>query len=48
MVDAAGKSVLWPVIEASMALRGVSLLTETTIGFIWAIGQVLPQPAAQA
>src|SRR5487761_457222 len=31
MADAAGTSVLWPVIEALMALRGVSLLTATTI-----------------
>ena len=31
MADAATKSVLWPVIEALMALRGVSLLTATTI-----------------
>ena len=31
MADAAAKSVLWPVIEALMALRGVSLLTATTI-----------------
>ena len=31
MADAAGKSVLWPVIEALMALRGVNLLTATTI-----------------
>ena len=31
IADAAATSVLWPVIEALMALRGVSLLTATTI-----------------
>jgi transposase len=31
MADAAATSVWWPVIEALMALRGVSLLTATTI-----------------
>ncbi len=31
LADAAGPSVWWPVIEALMALRGVSLLTATTI-----------------
>ena len=31
MESAAGESVFWPVIEALMALRGVSLLTATTI-----------------
>ena len=29
--SAAGESVFWPVIEGLMALRGVSLLTMTTI-----------------
>jgi transposase len=31
ITDAAAKSVWWPVLEALMALRGVSLLTATTI-----------------
>jgi hypothetical protein len=46
--SASRESVFWPAIEPLMALRGVNLLTATTVVAVsWAIGQVLPQPAAQ-